>query len=540
MIPHAPPRRDAFELLSRVLTLTTAALAVIAAFGAPVLALSWSQQAFLGFLVDPPLVVSGTGGSGWTGALAGVKYPQRVLRVGGAPVATSDEFNARLAALEPGQFVSLFTASPDGASRLFPAILTTRFPQDDLLRLFWVPYLVGLVYLAIGIWIFRLQGQTRPGRAFAFFCFCAAIVCILLFDLSSTHDGAELWTLAMALMGGALISLAMRFPQEWAIVKQRPWLLGAPYALSLVFGVWGVLALNSVWPWAYIAAWGASYRYTGLGVIVFLCLIAYRTVAPGPQVVQQQARVMLLGSALAFLPITIWFLAPLFGRNVAFDTVLFLPALLIFPLGVLTAILRYRLLEVDQFANRALLYGAVTAVLAGVFTVTTALLQKLFVRLTGGESNTALLIATLVIVAAFEPVKRRLQGFVERRLKTPIGSASPVSDFSAQVRSYIQMSDPYELTLRLLEEASRGLGAQSGAVSLAEGESFRTRHTVGRWRGDGVICLPLDYGGQRYGLLWLGPRADPRPYTRQDCEALQETVTQVARAVHLATQGRGV
>ena len=71
-----------------------------------------------------------------------------------------------------------------------------------------------------------------------------------------------------------------------------------------------------------------------------------------------------------------------------FDPAVFLPPLLVFPIAVGLAILRYRLWEVDSIVNHAFVYGLLTAVLAGVFAAMIAFTQRLFLALTGEQSDT--------------------------------------------------------------------------------------------------------------------------------------------------------
>ena len=214
------------ERFSRLLTITALIFAVIAAISAPLLAISWSKLPFPGLLTEHTLVVNDIKGRDWSGQLRGIDYPQRVARVGGAPVTTSQELSAALAASSVGQTISFFTRMPTGETRLFPSIGLIQFPLLSLVRLFWVPYFVGLAYLSIGVWVYRAKGMARPGRALSFFCFCAAMSCMLFFEAATTHYASALWVASLAMMGGALVSLAMRFPEEWSLVERQPWLLG--------------------------------------------------------------------------------------------------------------------------------------------------------------------------------------------------------------------------------------------------------------------------------------------------------------------------
>ena len=79
------------------------------------------------------------------------------------------------------------------------------------------------------------------------------------------------------------------------------------------------------------------------------------------------------------------------------------------PLGVALAIARYRLYEIDHLVGQTFVYGALTAILAGVYAASLKFFQVLFTAATGESSDTALVLTTLVLVATFEPVKRRLR-----------------------------------------------------------------------------------------------------------------------------------
>ena len=533
----APPQSvDIFEVISRVITLSVLVITVFGAIVSPILAISWRNNPFPGFLVEPTMVVTDNSGLDWPGREAGIAFPERVIRVSDAWVRTGAEFTALLSTYTVGQRVSVFTRLPDGTARLHPTIRLIQFPFRDMLRRFWLPYLIGLTYLGIGVWVYRLKGDRRPGRAFAFFCFVTAFVCIFNFDLYSTHAAAHLWTLAMAQTGGALISLAMRFPIEWEPVDRRPWLLTLPYLVALSIGVWGVYTLGAGSPWDYVSAWSASFLYTSIGIVIFLAVMLHRARNSDSPVVRQQARVVLVGSALAFTPIMLWFLLPYFNLSILFNPALLLPPLLLFPAAVSLAILRYRLLQIDEIANRTIFYGLVTAVLAGVFAVATTIMQKMFVSLTGEKSDVAIVMATLIIVAVITSIRPRVDRLVQQWVKGQPENNRELVAFAAQVQAFVQMNDPHQLTRRFLEESVRGLRAESGAVSLFYGGELRTVHTLGPWQGHALTCVPLDHGGRRYGLVWLGPRDGQHTYTPGECTALQTAADDVARALHLVIE----
>jgi hypothetical protein len=85
------------------------------------------------------------------------------------------------------------------------------------------------------------------------------------------------------------------------------------------------------------------------------------------------------------------------------------------PIAMGIAILRYRLYNIDIVINRTLVYGPLTATLVAVYFGAVVLLQRLFVALTGEKSTLAVVASTLAIAALFNPLRRLVQGFVDRR-----------------------------------------------------------------------------------------------------------------------------
>src|SRR4029453_14229739 len=65
--------------------------------------------------------------------------------------------------------------------------------------------------------------------------------------------------------------------------------------------------------------------------------------------------------------------------------------------------------EIDRLVERTFVYGALTAILAGLYAATIRLLEALFVGVTGQSSDAALIIATLVLATTFTPGKSRLE-----------------------------------------------------------------------------------------------------------------------------------
>ena len=105
------------------------------------------------------------------------------------------------------------------------------------------------------------------------------------------------------------------------------------------------------------------------------------------------------------------------------------------PIAIGIAILRYRLYEIDTLINRALVYGSLTAMLVGLYLVGIVVLQRFFVLLTGQQSTLAVVASTLLIAALFNPLRRRIQRFIDRRFyRRKYDAGKTLEAFSAKLR----------------------------------------------------------------------------------------------------------
>jgi MFS family permease len=107
------------------------------------------------------------------------------------------------------------------------------------------------------------------------------------------------------------------------------------------------------------------------------------------------------------------------------------------PIFTGVAIARYHLYDIDIVINRTLVYGALTAALVAVYFGSVATLQALFRTLTDQEQQPqlAIVVSTLAIAALFDPLRRRIQSFIDRRFYRSKYNAQKILEaFSSKLR----------------------------------------------------------------------------------------------------------
>jgi hypothetical protein len=523
---------DYLERISRAATILTFAIAIIVALAAPLLAISWSKRPFPGFFVEQTLIVNSINGENWSGRSAGIEYPQQVIRVAGVAVQTIAEFDAVMRSQEIGDEIAIITRHQNASIQLFPSVEVQKLPTSALVRYFWVLYGIGIVYLGIGIWVYLVRGKSRTGRALSFFCAATALGTMLIFDLSSTHLMVVVWISAVALAAGSLISLGMRFPVEWPIIKILPWLLAVPYGFSIALAIWGFFsAYNIQKPWAYIDNWETTYRYAVVAIVIFLGMIVYHAVTNPAYRVKQQSRIVLLGSVIAFVPSAFLFMT---SRTIGFHEILlvFLPA---FPISVAIAVMRYNLWKVDALVNRAFVYAILTTLLTGIFTAFGELLKRVFLFATGENSNVIYIITAFIVGSLVKPIQKAVDQFVNRRISSNTPEKTrELTAFEEQIRSHLFFNDPDLVTIRLLEELASGLNAQACAVVVESQGVYQISHVYGPWRGNAVASVPLICQEHNFGTLFIGPNATGVPYAPEEFEIVRKVTDQVARVIYLS------
>ena len=401
-----------------VLVYQTMAIAVFVA--SIFLGVNWINRPFIGGFFEQTLVLNGVNttraGERWALYAEGFKLGDQLKAIGDEPIIGTDELEAALRSRTVEDTVSVTIDLFDGGERTVDIPLQ-RFPRADQISYFILPAVLSFIFLLISLWIFGLRRTEPAGRAFSVMTSSLAIVIGTLFDLYTTHRFTYLWTMAAALAAGAIIDLALGFPQEARIVIGRPYLRWIGYMIGIALALYAYTKLYDFQnPTAYFKLWQNIYVFVGLAGLFYFGALAYNAFFSYSPVVKNQARTILYGSLVAFGPIVFWLLYSSLlniidkNRVVVFSPYLFLPTVL-FPLVNGYVILRFRLLQTDYWLRQGIVYSTLTVLIVIMY----GLLVSGLGLMVPMPSDNPYLVGALVFVIAIvlEPLRTRLQTFVD-------------------------------------------------------------------------------------------------------------------------------
>jgi hypothetical protein len=184
----------------------------------------------------------------------------------------------------------------------------------------------------------------------------------------------------------------------------------------------------------------------GLAALFLICVVSVIVVFVRLGSAQGEERQQIKWFAYAAtMLLSAVFLSPVVGGTLAaigvpWGVAIAIPivfGLLAVPIAVGVAILRYRLYDIDRIINRTLVYGLLTAVLVGVYVGGVTVTQTLLRTLTDQEQLPQLVVvaSTLVIAAMFNPLRRRIQSFIDRSFyRKKYDAAKTLEGFSMKLR----------------------------------------------------------------------------------------------------------
>ncbi len=281
---------------------------------------------------------------------------------------------------------------------------------------------IGLIYLAIGIYV--LFRRWSALRATHFYIFCLVSFALYALKYTAKLDGLDwtvFWTnlVADSLQPALLVHFALSFPEERLRSAGRRWLVALIYAPGVVLlGLW-LMAINE---WQATGLLKHRLEQAGVGYEAFFYVLAallfLRSYSQaGTPLLRQQLKWLTRGAGLAFVPFTLLYALPFLFDRPMNDWVTKLAefSIIFLPLTFSWAIVRYRLMDTDLIFKRGVAYTLATGLLVGAYFGVIALAAEVVhTQMPESVREASLVLAILVTAAIIDPLKRRIQGWVDK------------------------------------------------------------------------------------------------------------------------------
>jgi hypothetical protein len=262
---------------------------------------------------------------------------------------------------------------------------------------------------AVAAW---LSGLTQAAAAFGGFLFL-----VLLFPtgrLLSPRWRVLAWASGLAVTASLVyLALAPGPIEAFPSVRNPFGIEAAAFELLGAIGLWTTLACLIA---AILSLILRFYRSRGeerlqLKWFTYAATLGFSTIVVGNVLAPAALEGRLLGTL-------VWTMAPLS-----------------LPVAAAIAILRYRLYDIDIIINRTLVYGSLTAMLVLVYISSVFSLQYVFRTLAGETSQLVIVASTLAIAALFNPLRRRIQSFIDRRFyRKKYDAQKTLEEFGSRLR----------------------------------------------------------------------------------------------------------
>jgi signal transduction histidine kinase len=419
-----------------------------------------------------------------------------------------------------------------------PRLTTESAQQLDELGLsigFYATYVLALEvgFAAVSFAVAALIFWRRSDDRMALLGALAILVWGITFPnttlaLAESYPAAELPAALLGLLGLAAFTLFFYiFPDGRFVPRWTGWLALALISLATPSYFFPDSSV-SIGKWPPVLQ--ILFYVVWMGSLVAVQVYRYRNVS-GPAE-RQQTKWVVSGFAaavagfLAAISVYPFLSQPGPLAYLAGNTGIYLSMLMI-PLSMSVAVLRYRLFDIDLIINRTLVYGALTACVVGVYVLVVGYLGAVF--RTGGNPFFSL-IATGIVAVLFAPLRQKLQRAVNRLMYGE--RDDPYAVVSRLGRRLEATLAPEAVLPTIVETVKEALKLPYAAIALKKGAEVTG---VAAAAGEPVaepLRLPLLYRNEPVGELLLAPRIGEGGFSAVDRRLLEDLSRQAGVAAH--------
>lgn len=347
------------------------------------------------------------------GQKAGMQVGDQIVEVNSQGFENIEEFRAHMRRKLGEENTYLI----DRKGRTF-AVTIKNIPSG-LKRAFSVsglPYLLGLCYTLIGILVFMMKPYQRASWIFFLFTSIFGIFLTFLYQLGivSPRWLENLNIFAYCYTPSVFIHLALSFPEDRRLLQNHPYVQLVPYVISTILFVF-VRQATAVMAYAPRPLLVIAVLYMAVGVLSFLGSCLQLRITSKSEIVKLRSKMILLGFAIAAsLPLLDFVTNAIFHVYLVPSFNYYLPFFIVFPAFVGYSIVKHDLFDFDTIIKRTYGYVLTTGVIAAMYGLFVFASNVAFGRFEITKSPMFPLLFILAVVFLFNPVRNRMQKFIDR------------------------------------------------------------------------------------------------------------------------------
>ena len=535
---------------------------------------------------SPDGVVAAEVGPDEAGDLAGVQPGDVLLFIDDQPIETEDDVTEALHSSRSGETLT-YSLLRLGESRLLQ--LSLRPVPTGQTQVYFVLAAIGVFTLLVGTLV-RLRRPGTPATLH-FFWLTVAFFGMFAFSYSGRLDRLDwlfYWADAIStvLLAPMFVHFALVFPERatgWVRDRLGRALLPLVYSPAVILGIAEAVALTGDASTALFSStletiWRLQFAYLATSVVTGLALMILTLRRVPSMTSKRQLRWIVGGAVLGGLPFALGYAFPwAFGFAPPAPLDLTAIPLSLIPLAFASAIVRYRLRDVEVIIKRGLVYTAAVSAMIAIYLVLERLATEVFLDDEDGHNSIIALLATAVVVLVASPVKNAIQSMLDRvyyrdrydyrralvgfarelnsdldlpRLAARLVSrvtetlvldhtvlmlSSPEGDDRPFIPFRASGEHPAESWPQLDRDSSIGKRLMEGHTLMLDEPAVMRRHPdeeVHFWQDQGIhYFVPCVSEGGTIGVLALGAKTSGEPLSSEDVALLAAVAAQVATAI---------
>lgn len=204
-------------------------------------------------------------------------------------------------------------------------------------------------------------------------------------------------------------------------------------------------------------------------------------------------------------------------------------------LGLLVALIRFRLWEADTVITRSAAYAVVTLIVGVVWAASSDLVKLVITEVMGRDSEAgATTVGAIIAAGVFSPTQSAVLGWTRRHFGGPLDQ---IHDAAKRLKTWGMTEPPSEVATRALSIIDQAVHPIASAIVMdtSTGDELIAAREVSSQDDPRLIeRLTLQDEESPVGVLLLGRRSDGNRYNRQELEAIREIIPSLAEALRVA------